>query len=96
MTQESRLNRFIIRVSKNDAAFIYFQFEANEGLCFFSTMAESLSQPYRDIQVLSPLSVSNEINHLLDYLGQEIDIQFIEKEVVQDSASLVSSNVKGQ
>jgi hypothetical protein len=86
---KNKLKHFIIRVSKADAAFIYFQFESNEGLCFFSTMKSSLKEPFRDIEIFSPISLEQEIDHLLNYLGQSIDMQFLLTEVIPDSTELM-------
>ena len=84
MINNNELKHFIIRVSKEDSAFIYFQFEANEGLCFFSTLKSSLKQPYRDIEIFSPISLEKEFSHLLNYLGTDISIQYLLEETVED------------
>lgn len=86
---KDKLKHFIIRVSKADAAFIYFQFEANEGLCFFSTMKSSLSEPFRDIEIFSPLSLESEIDHLLKYLGENIDMHYVLTEIIDDTDELM-------
>ena len=88
------LNHRIIRTSKADSAYVYFQFEANEGLCFYSTLPESLGTPYRDIEIFSPQSLNQEFEHLLNYLGQEVSIETLINEVVQDDSSLVSKYVE--
>lgn len=87
---KNKLKHFVIRVSKADAAFIYFQFESNEGLCFFSTMKSSLNEPFRDIEIFSHLSLEKEIDHLLSYLGESIEIQYILTEVIPDSMDLMN------
>jgi hypothetical protein len=40
-----------LRVPKNESSFVYFILESNEGICFYSTLKESLGTSYRDIAV---------------------------------------------
>lgn len=66
-----------IRVNKADSAFIYFQLEANEGLCFYSTLKESMGESYRDIKVTSHISLKEETIRLLDKLSEKLEITHI-------------------
>lgn len=68
-----QIRRLIIRVPKDQAAFTYFQLEANEGLFFYSTLEESLQEPYRDLMLTAHLSLKEEAQHFLDYLKNEVD-----------------------
>lgn len=85
----NKLNHLVIRTAKADSAFVYFQFEANEGLCFFSTVESSLNTQYRDIEIFSPQSLNSEFRHMISYLGESISIQVLKDELVQDSEEIV-------
>ncbi|MCB9062733.1 MAG: hypothetical protein H6622_14510 [Halobacteriovoraceae bacterium] len=66
--------KFTIRVPKSQSAFTYFQLESNEGLCFYSTLEESLGKLYRDIEICGPIEFKDEVNRLLDFLGKQYTI----------------------
>ena len=61
---DNQLFNYTIRVPKKDSAFLYFQLEANEGLCFYSTLESSLGQPYRDIEIKGHTSLETEFLHV--------------------------------
>ena len=69
---------FTIRVPKNQSAFTYFQLEANEGLCFYSTLEESLGQLYIDIHICGPQEFKFEVERLLNYLAKDFPITKLE------------------
>jgi hypothetical protein len=83
MTQN--LYHLVIRVPKKEAAFVYFQLEAREGLCFHSTLDQSLKQPYRDIEIFATSELQSELQHLIDMLSQDFPIEFLTKEVIPDN-----------
>lgn len=70
--------KIIIRVPKAHSAFTYFQLEANENLCFYSTLEESLGQPYRDLLLQGSIEFYNETKRLLNQLQQEYPIEYLE------------------
>jgi hypothetical protein len=76
--KSSKLFQLIIRVSKSDSAFIYFQLEANEGLCFYSTLDHEVGDSTRDIHIQGSMDFEAEIRRLLEYLNQSIPITFLE------------------
>ena len=67
----------VIRVNKEDSAFIYFQLEANEGVCFYSTLKESLGEPYRDIKVTAHISLAEETKRILNILSSKLSIKTV-------------------
>lgn len=79
----------IIRLPKDEAAFMYFQLESNEGLCFYSTLDQSLKEPYRDVEVFGHVALKAEIDHFFDYLGQRLNIEVVLDETIDDSAEAV-------
>ncbi len=70
---------FIIRVSKSDSAFVYFQLEANEGLCFYSTLDHEEGQAYRDLDIRGAYEFQDEVSRLLEFLGQSINVEWLKK-----------------
>lgn len=90
-----RLNHYIIRVPKDQAAFTYFQLEANEGLAFYSTLDQSLRENYRDIELFSPQSLTKELDNFLEYLKNEVTYSVILNELLEDGEEVVDKFSKG-
>lgn len=74
----SEIFKTIIRVPKKESAYFYFQLEANEGLCFYSTIEGDKHEGHRDIIVQCHPSLKPEVEQLLNKLSAEIELQFIE------------------
>jgi hypothetical protein len=55
----------VIRLSKEDSAFLYFTLEANEGLCLYSTLPHKQGENFRDVEIKGDLKFQPQINHLL-------------------------------
>lgn len=75
----------IIRVPKADAAFTYFQLEANEGLCFYSTLEESLKESYRDITIKAHVGLESEMRHVLETLKSKVPFEVLLDESKEDN-----------
>jgi hypothetical protein len=73
-----------IRVTKDDAYFVYFTFEANEGLCFYSTVDESLKGSYRDIDVKCSLETEKDLKALVKRLQAELRLDVLEEKILND------------
>lgn len=69
--EDTSLNHLIIRVKKADSAFVYFQLEANEGICFYSTLTSSLGTGYRDIDIKGHITLKEELAAILNSLKIE-------------------------
>lgn len=74
-----------LRVPKDEAYFVYFTFESNEGLCYFSTVDESLQGQYRDIDVKCPIETRSDLKALISRLQEEIRLDVLTEEVILDS-----------
>lgn len=84
--QQSKLLYYTrIRIPKDDAYFVYFTLEANEGLCYYSTVDESLKGAYRDIDIRCPIEARENLKALLERLQTEIRLDVLKEEVIQDS-----------
>jgi hypothetical protein len=75
----------VLRMPKDDAYFVYFTFEANEGMCFYSTIDESLKGQYRDIEVKCPIEWKPHLKALIERLQTEIRLDVLEEKVILDS-----------
>ncbi len=84
LMKDNQLVHTIIRVPKEESAFVYFTLEANEGLSFYSTLEESLGQGYRDIVIKTHISLEAELDHLMDVLGKEIPFEIKLREIIED------------
>jgi hypothetical protein len=74
----------VLRVPKDEAFFVYFTFEANEGLCYFSTLDESLKGAYRDIEVRCPVEWREQLNGLISRIQTEIRLDILEEKIILD------------
>jgi hypothetical protein len=83
--QTKELYYSIIRVAKDDAYFVYFTFESNEGLCFYSTVDESLKGQYRDIELRAPIESRENVKALIARLQSEFRLDVMEEKVILDS-----------
>ena len=73
-----KLINLIIEVDKKDSSFIYFTFEANEGLCFYSTLDHEEGDQKRRLKISYTSSLHNEFLTVFNYLKESIDIKVIE------------------
>jgi hypothetical protein len=80
----NQLVHTIIRVPKEESAFVYFTLEANEGLAFYSTLQDSLGEGFRDIAIKTHISLEAELDHLIEILGKEIPMETRLREITDD------------
>jgi hypothetical protein len=84
--QQSKLLYYTrIRIPKDDAYFVYFTLESNEGLCYYSTVDESLKGSYRDMDIRCPIEARENLKALLERLQTEIRLDVLSEETIQDS-----------
>ncbi len=83
--QSKQLYYTRLRVPKDEAYFVYFTFEANEGVCFYSTVEESLRGAYRDIDVRTPIEGTEILKGLIKRLQTELRLDVLTEEVLKDS-----------
>jgi hypothetical protein len=80
----SQLFHYIIRLNKEDSAFFYFQLEASDGLCFYSTLPYTPHTQYRDIEMKGDVLLKKEIDHLLKQCGEKFKIDILVDEIIPD------------
>lgn len=71
------LCNIIIRVPKKESAFVYFQLEANENLCFYSTLPSPGSATHRDISISCTSGLREEVERLLSVLGDKCSMDIL-------------------
>lgn len=81
---EQKIFHYIIRVPKDQAAFFYFQLEANEGLSFYSTLEDSLNQGHRDIDLKGDVALKPEFDQLINKLKTSFPLQILKEETLVD------------
>ena len=62
----------VIRVKKEDSAFVYFILESHEGICSYSTLAFKTGDAYRDLELRIPPDMIQEVDEVLKSLGELI------------------------
>ncbi len=72
-----------LRVFKDDAYFVYFTFESNEGLCFYSTVDDSLKGSFRDIDVKCPIEAQENLLALIERLKTELRLDILEEKITK-------------
>ena len=72
-----QLKILIIEVSKSDSSFVYFTLEANEGLCFYSTLKHEEGDITRKIEISYTKSLENEFLTVFKYLKEKLPITII-------------------
>ncbi len=83
--QTKELFYCVLRMPKDDAYFVYFTFESNEGMCFYSTVDESLKGQYRDIVVRCPIEWKEQLKELIQRLQAEIRLDILEEKTIIDA-----------
>ena len=62
----------VIRVRKEDSAFVYFILESHEGIVSYSTLAFQPGDAYRDLELRIPPDFVEETEDLLKQLGDMV------------------------
>lgn len=74
-----------LRVPKDESYFIYFVFESNEGLCYYSTVDDSLKGQYRDLDVKTSIELKQPLLDLIARLQTEIRVDVLEESILIDA-----------
>lgn len=85
----SQLFHYILRLNKEDSAFFYFQLEANDGLCFYSTLSYEPHTQYRDIDLKGDILMQEGIKQLISQCSKKFKIDILVEEIIPDQKALV-------
>ncbi len=80
--QAKQLFHYVVRLNKEDSAFFYFQFEANEGLCFYSTLPFNPHDQFRDLDLKGDLRLRDQVDHVLSKMSEKFPIEYLVKETL--------------
>jgi len=80
----SQLFHYILRMNKEDSAFFYFQLEASDGLCFYSTLENPPHAQFRDIELRGDIKLKPEMLHLIRTCSQKFRIEILTDEIIYD------------
>jgi hypothetical protein len=64
--------RKVIRVRKEDSAFVYNLLESYEGITSYSTLDHKVGDSFRDLELRIPPDFVNEVEELLKSLGEMV------------------------
>lgn len=87
--QSSQLYHYIIRLNKEDSAFFYFQLEANDGICFYSTLEHPHHAQYRDIELRGDLALKKEMDQIINECSKKFKIEILVDEIILDQKGTV-------
>jgi hypothetical protein len=85
----SQLFHYVLRLNKEDSAFFYFQLEANDGLCFYSTLPYEHHAQHRDLDLKGDIQLKNEVQLMIDYCSKKFPIEIIVDEIIPDQMSAI-------
>lgn len=89
LNYSSQLFHYIIRLNKEDSAFFYFQLEANDGLCFYSTLPYEPHTQYRDIEMKGDILLKVEVDRLIKKCAEKFKIDVLVDEIIPDKKSIL-------
>ncbi len=67
-----QIEQMLIRVKKEDSAFVYCILESHEGIVSYSTVDYQVGTPHRDLELTVPLDFKEELRRVLSELGDLI------------------------
>jgi hypothetical protein len=85
----SQLFHYVVRLNKEDSAFFYFQLEANDGLCFYSTLPYEPHTQYRDLDLKGDILLKNEIDLLIKHCSLKFPVDILINETIPDQKSKI-------
>lgn len=83
----SQLFHYVVRLNKEDSAFFYFQLEANDGLCFYSTLPYEPHTQYRDLDLKGDILLKGEVDLLIKHCAEKFPIDILVNEIIPDQKS---------
>lgn len=86
----TKMFQVVLRVSKEDSAFVYFTLESNEGFCMYSTLESSLGGPYRDLNLMGTLDFEPNVIHLIHQLTKKFPVEILEHKIFIDGPHGIS------
>lgn len=85
MNSSNQLFHYIIKMNKEDSAFFYFQLEANDGICFYSTIPYPPHAQYREIELRGDIKLKGEMEQILKECQKKFPIEIVLDETITDN-----------
>lgn len=85
MNHSNQLFHYIIKMNKEDSAFFYFQLEANDGICFYSTIPYPQHAQYREIELRGDIKLKAEMEQILNECQKKFPIEIVLNEIISDN-----------
>lgn len=85
MNSSNQLFHYIIKMNKEDSAFFYFQLEANDGICFYSTIPYPHHAQYREIELRGDIKLKGEMEQILKECQKKFPIEIVLDETITDN-----------
>lgn len=82
--RNQQLFHLIIRLNKEDSAFFYFQLEANDGICFYSTLEHPPHAQYRDLDLKGDVLLREHMLHIISKCSEKFKVEILTDEIIQD------------
>ena len=73
------VRRVVIRVPKDEAAYVYQLLESYDGIATYSTLPHEKNFPYRDIAIMPAPDLVSEVKILVRNISSEVAVEVIEK-----------------
>lgn len=80
----AQLFHLIIRLNKADSAFFYFQLEANDGICFYSTLENAPHDQFRDLDLKGDIHLRDQMMNIIKQCEKKFNIEILTDEIIQD------------
>ena len=77
LTRNIESVQIIVRVPKTESAFTYFTLEANEGICFYSTLPFRKGDSFRDLELITHTSLEDELRKIIKTLKKQCNLEII-------------------
>jgi hypothetical protein len=83
--QEShKLYQLTVSLNKSDSSYLYFTLEANEGLCFYSTLEHTKLDVDRKVIINVLPEFKTQVERILSELEKMFEIEYLEKKWISD------------
>jgi hypothetical protein len=69
---------------KKHTAFLYFQLESNEGICFYSTLTYDTHDNMRTITCTSSIEYKQQLSEIIARLTNKLEITVLNEEEIQN------------
>ena len=82
--ETKKLRELRLRVGKAESSFVYFTFEANEGVAFYSTLDDSLDENHRDLLVQTTPEYYDQLKQEIEHLQKRMPLKVLTDELIDD------------